>query len=180
MLPPAERTIHDGIPVTTPARTLLDLAATVDARTLERALNEAQVLRLTTPSALLPLLTQHSRHRGARALRALAEPDRTRMTRSEAERRLLKLTRTAQLPTPRTNARLGPFEVDFLWAEHRLIVEVDGFQFHSSRDAFERDRARDSELVARGYRVVRVTWRQIVRDPYAVVGRIAQALGSAR
>ncbi len=179
-LPQSERTSRAGVPVTTPARTLLDLAATVDTRTLERALNEAQVLRRTTPPALLPLLAQHPRHRGARALRALADPDRARgMTRSESERRLLALIEHADLPRPRINARLGHFEVDFLWPAQRLIVEVDGFRFHSSRGAFERDRARDAELVARGYRVVRVTWRQIVHEPYAVVGRIAQVLGSA-
>lgn len=179
-LPGGERTIHQGVPVTTPARTLLDLAAVVNTRTLERALNEAQVLRLTTPRALLPLLARHPRHRGARALRALVTDDRaTALTRSEAERRLLALIAAAGLPRPRSNARLRRYEVDFLWAEQRLVVEVDGFRYHSSRAAFERDRARDAELAGLGYRVIRVTWRQIVNEPYVVVARIAQALGSA-
>ena len=179
-LPGDETTIQDGIPTTTPARTLLDLAATAALRTLERALNEAQVLRLTTPSALLPLLTRHPRHRGTKALRALIDPAGTQgLTRSEAERRLLALIREAGLPLPRANVKLGRFEVDFLWAKQRLVVEVDGFRFHSTRAAFERDRARDAELAALGYRVVRVTWRQIVQEPYAVVARLAQAVGSA-
>jgi very-short-patch-repair endonuclease len=108
----------------------------------------------------------------------VADEGATAMTRSEAERRLLRLIRAAGLPLPNTNARLDPFEVDFLWPGHRLVVEVDGFAFHSSRAAFERDRARDAELTARGYRVIRVTWRQTAAEPYVAVARIAQALGS--
>ena len=82
--------------------------------------------------------------------------------------------------------RLGPYEVDFLWREQRLVVEVDGFAYHSDRAAFERDRRRDADLAALGYTVVRVTWRQLVDEPAAVVARVAQALarsgarGSAR
>jgi very-short-patch-repair endonuclease len=179
-LPTDETTTHDGIPTTAPARTLLDLAATASSRTLERALNEAQVLKLTTPPRLLPLLARHPRHRGTKALRALVDPAGTRgFTRSEAERRLLALIRAAGLPLPRANVKLGPYEVDFLWPAQRLVVEVDGFRYHSSRVAFERDRARDAELAALGYRVVRVTWRQIAEEPYAVVARLAQAVGSA-
>ena len=176
-LPADEKTIHQGIPITTPARSLFDAAAELPIRTLERALNEAQVLRLTTPSELLPLLARHPRHRGTRALRAaIGDGGTPALTRSEAERRFLALIRAAKLPPPRTNVRVGRHEVDFLWAAERLIVEVDGFRFHSSRHAFERDRARDADLAALGHKVVRVTWRQIVREPYAVVARIAQAL----
>jgi very-short-patch-repair endonuclease len=175
-----ETTTHHGIPVTTPARTLLDLAATAPIRTLERAFNETQVQNLTTPAALLPLLARHPRHRGSKALRALIDPAGSKgITRSEAERRLLDLIRASGLPLPRANVKLGPYEVDFLWREQRLVVEVDGFRYHSSRTAFERDRARDAALAARGYRVVRVTWRQLVEEPYAVVARLAQAIGSA-
>jgi very-short-patch-repair endonuclease len=97
-------------------------------------------------------------------------------TRSEAERRLLALIRAAGLPPPRTNVHVGPYEVDFLWPAHRLVVEVDGFAFHSSRAAFERDRRRDADLQARGLRVTRVTWRQLEREPHAVVARLAAAL----
>lgn len=176
----SEATIHRGVPVTTPVRTLLDLAAEVDTRTLERALNEAQVLDLTKSSDLRALLAQRRRHRGARALRALATNDgASGITRSEAERCLLALIRAAGLPIPRTNARVGPYEVDMLWPDQRLVAEVDGFRYHSSRFAFERDRARDAELTACGYRVIRVTWRQITDESFAVVARIAQALGSA-
>jgi very-short-patch-repair endonuclease len=73
-----------------------------------------------------------------------------------------------------TNVRLGPYEVDLLWRAERLIVEVDGFRFHSSRAAFERDRLRDAELQANGFRVIRVTWRQLADQPEAMLARLAR------
>ena len=72
--------------------------------------------------------------------------------------------------------RIGRHEVDFLWSSQRLVVEVDGFTYHASRAAFERDRLRDAELQAAGYRVIRVTWLQIERRPLALTARLAQAL----
>jgi very-short-patch-repair endonuclease len=69
--------------------------------------------------------------------------------------------------------------VDFLWRRHRLIVEIDGYRFHSSRSAFERDRRRDAELAAAGYQVIRVTWRQITEEPYSVVALLSQTLAAA-
>jgi very-short-patch-repair endonuclease len=89
---------------------------------------------------------------------------------------LLRLIRDARLPAPETNAYLHHLEVDFLWPQQRLVVEVDGFAYHSDRAAFERDRERDAALVAAGFRVIRVTWRQLVDQPLVVVARIASAL----
>ncbi len=100
-------------------------------------------------------------------------------TRSEAETRLLELVRGACPPPPRTNERVGRYELDFLWRGAGLALEVDGFAFHASRDRFEADRIRDAELAARGILVIRVTWRQIRDDPAAVIGRVARALGRA-
>jgi very-short-patch-repair endonuclease len=157
----AVRLLHH-LRVTSPQRTLSDLARTRHPG-LERAAAEAQARRLVSARRLEPILGAH-------------EPG---FTRSEAERRLLALIRAANLPAPRTNARLGPYEVDFLWLDHRLVVEVDGFAFHSSRTAFERDRARDADLTARGFRVIRVTWRQLQREPHAVVATLAAALARA-
>jgi very-short-patch-repair endonuclease len=74
------------------------------------------------------------------------------------------------------NAELGPYEIDFLWRTERLALETDGWEFHSDRKAFEDDRRRDADLVARGFRVIRVTWRQIAEEPLAVIARIAAAL----
>jgi very-short-patch-repair endonuclease len=101
------------------------------------------------------------------------------ITRSEAERRLLKLIRDANLPLPLTNVRLHGHTVDFCWPQNRLIVEFDGFAFHGHRRAFERDRKRDRTLVAAGYRVIRITWRQLTDEPLAVIASVAQALTAA-
>lgn len=90
------------------------------------------------------------------------------LTRSELERRFLRLCHRRRLPTPEVNARVGPFIVDFLWRDQRLIVETDGYRFHRGRSAFEADRARDIELKLRGYEVVRFTHRQVVDEAAGV------------
>jgi very-short-patch-repair endonuclease len=178
-LDPREARTCNRVPVTTPSRTLLDLAATVSPPELERAAAEAQVRRLVRGRDLLALLVRNPRHRGAATLRALIESEADpAMTRSEAERRFLSLIRAAELPAPEVNVRVGRHEVDFLWRESGLVVEVDGFRFHSSTAAFERDRARDAELLALGFHVMRVTWRQIVTRPEAMLVRLAQAIAA--
>jgi very-short-patch-repair endonuclease len=146
--------VHRGLPLTTPARTLRDLAPLLPTSEYERAVEEAQVQRLVP----------------------LRPGDEPRFTRSEAERRLLALTRAAGLPTPLTNTRVAGWEVDAFWPRHKLIVEVDGFAYHGNRAAFERDRRKDAALTAAGYRVVRITWRQLVREPHAVVALLARLL----
>jgi very-short-patch-repair endonuclease len=98
------------------------------------------------------------------------------VTRSEAEERFLELIRKSKLGNPMTNAELAGYRVDFLWRHERLVIEVDGHAFHSSRARFESDRMRDAVLVAAGMRVMRVTWQQIVHEPEALVARVAQAL----
>jgi very-short-patch-repair endonuclease len=169
----------EGIPVTAPARTIVDLAAVVAPRELEQAFAEAHARRLARRDELVSVLARRSGRPGTKALRALLDDDaRPAITRSEAEERLLVLIRASELPHPEVNVRVGYHEVDFLWRSQRLVVEVDGFRFHSSRAAFERDRLRDAELAAMGFRVVRVTWRQLVNRPEAVVTRIATALRS--
>jgi len=172
-----ERTKRKGIPVTTPARTLLDLAESVSPRELERALDEARVRRLVRRSQLTGVLDASPGRKGAAALAALLDREGDpKLTRSEAEERTLSLVRAARLPRPRVNARVGGLEVDLLWREQRLVVEVDGYAYHSSRTAFERDRLRDAELGAAGLRVMRLTWRVLVDEPEAVVARLASAL----
>ncbi len=175
-LTPGEVTIRHGIPTTTPVRTLLDLATVLPAAELERAVNEAQVLRLPgcTPF-IAPFATTH---RGARSLQAATHTD-PQLTRSEAEKRVLALIRAARLAKPQTNVMLHGFEVDLLWPSHRLVVEVDGYTVHSTRAAFERDRRRDATHLAHGHRVLRLTWRRIVEEPEATVATIASALASS-
>lgn len=174
-----EVTRRHGVPVTTPGRTLLDLAAELDERALARAIEEAQLLRLITPAELGSLNGRSSGRRGAKRLAAtLAAANEPRLTRSEAERRFLDIVRAARLPAPETNVRVAGYEVDFLWREQRLVVEVDGFAYHSSRAAFERDRRKDADLQAAGLRVVRVTYRQLIRDREALVARITRQIYS--
>jgi very-short-patch-repair endonuclease len=98
------------------------------------------------------------------------------LTRSEAETLALALFRSAELAEPQANVLVEGYEVDFLWETQRVVAEIDGFAFHSSPAEFERDRLRDAMLAAAGYRVVRVTWRQLTRGRDAVIARLAGAL----
>jgi very-short-patch-repair endonuclease len=172
VLRPAEVRIREGLRVTSPARTLVDLAAT-DAAAFVHAFDEAIVARLLTRADLdLALSTPR---RGTRALRAALDAGPA-PTRSAAERRLLDVVAKAGLPRPRTNVRVGRHEVDAWWAAERLVVEVDGYAAHTTRRAFEADRIRDAELQAAGHRVLRITWRQLHDRPHAVAARLAVAL----
>ncbi|HUH11513.1 MAG TPA: type IV toxin-antitoxin system AbiEi family antitoxin domain-containing protein [Longimicrobiales bacterium] len=172
----AEVTTIEGIPVTTPPRTLSDLAHSGPPRVLERALAEAYALRLVTPEGLRKLLTREKGRKGSCALRSFLGGSAPAWTRSEAEARFLALVRRGRLPEPQANVVVRGYEVDFLWRSERLVVEVDGFAFHSSARSFELDRRRDAVLTGAGLRVVRVTWRQIASEPDAVLVRLAQAL----
>ena len=93
---------------------------------------------------------------------------------------MLELIDMGGLPTPETNILVGESEVDFLWRSERVIAEVGGFAYHSSRREFENDRLRDCRLAAMGFRVVRVTWRQLTEEAHAVLVRLAQTLILAR
>ena len=166
-----------GVPLTTPARTLLDLATILARADLGRAVEQAELRRMTNHEQLTALLTRSRSHRGAARLEAVLDPGR-QFTRSEAERRLLRLVKAAGLPTPAANTWVAGYEVDFLWPGERLVVEVDGYAFHSTRAAFERDRVRDADLQAHGYRVLRFTWRRLAEAPEAVITAIATALAA--
>jgi very-short-patch-repair endonuclease len=176
-LPRSDYVIRDAIPVTTPARTIFDLAGDATDGDLERALAEAQVRKLVSERGIADQLERNPGRPGARALRALIEVEGgPAPTRAESERRVLRLVRASGLPVPEVNVLLGPYEVDFLWRGQRLALEMDGFASHGSRSRFERDRLRDSHLAALGYTVVRITWRQLAATPEAVVARLAAAL----
>jgi len=174
-----EVTIHDRVPVTTPARTLLDLAATLPRRSVERALDQAEVLRLFDATALHTVAAAHQGRPGARLLTALLEEHEagTTLTRSELEEAFLRLCDRAGVPRPVVNGRALGFESDFAWGDHGLVVEVDGFAFHRTRGAFERDRARDAVLAAAGVRTLRFTARQVERRPVEVVAALRAAQG---
>jgi Protein of unknown function (DUF559) len=165
---PDEATVRDGIPVTCVARTLFDIAATTTPREFERAVREAEFLRLPQRPSLEELLVRSPRRRGARRVRVTLEGlsrIRGRGSRSPLEDRFLRFAQAAGLPMPETNVLLrfgsGTYEADCLWREPRLIVELDGHEAHGTRSAFEGDRERDRHLQVEGWRVVRVTWRQL-------------------
>ena len=177
----SEVRVRQGLPTTTPLRTVLDLAAARDPD-LEPILAHYLHHHLITRPQIVAATTSRPTHRGAKGLNELiAATGGASFTRSEAERLLVALVRRAKLPAFETNVlvggRTGPrHEVDFLWRDHGLIVEVDGFAHHGHETRFHADRARDAELVALGYRVIRVTWRQLVDQPEVVIARLAAAL----
>lgn len=180
--PPNELTTTRGIPVTTPARTLLDLATVVGPQALERAINEAEVLRLTSPHSLDDLVNRHRGRPGIPAMSRILNAGSVgaTITRNEMEDRFFALLDEAGLPRPEVNAQLqiaGTWiEPDFMWPSSRLIVELDGYETHGTRAAFERDRARDRALQVAGCRVCRVTWRQLHERPAAVVSELSDLL----
>jgi hypothetical protein len=176
-----DRTAHRAIPVTTVARTLFDLG-TVDSARLPKAFEQADVLGLLDVRDLQRLVDEHPRRPGTSAVRAvLASAAGWRgITRSELEARFRVLVEEAGLPVPALNChvRLGvvDIEADAVWHEQRLIVELDGYAYHRTAAAFERDRARDRAAVAAGWRVIRITWRQLGNDRASVIGDLRRAL----
>jgi very-short-patch-repair endonuclease len=151
----AETTVHKGIPITTPARTIIDLARTLEGRALEHVVDVADQrglvdftdLRAARPASLKAVLSRYS----------------PAPTRSELEERFLRLCDDHGILRPETNARIEGFEVDFVWRDARLIVEVDGYAYHRSPAAFESDRERDVTLKTAGWQVLRFTWSQVQR-----------------
>jgi len=168
-------TTHRAIPVTSPARTILDLAATLPERALEKVLDRAERAEVTDRRALLAIAAASNGHRGsARLLRVLSEHvPGTTVTRSELEERMLLLCRAHGLPRPLVNHHVEGIEVDFVFRGARLLVEADSWRYHRDRDAFERDRERDAIFARAGYRVLRFTDRQMRADPQAVAATIA-------
>ncbi len=175
--PPPTRRRH-GLTVTSPAQTLLDLAAAQSPH-LEHAFIEAHGARLVTSSELTRAIRRAGPRRGVRALRALVGANESGFTRNKAERKLKALLRAGHLPVPLNNVSVCGYVVDCVWPEQRLVVEFDGYGFHGHRPAFETDRARDATLVANGYRVIRITWLQLTREPYAVLANLASALATS-
>jgi very-short-patch-repair endonuclease/predicted transcriptional regulator of viral defense system len=175
-LPLEDVRVVEQIRVTNPARTILDIGRFLGVDQLEHVVADAERRGLVRRRDLIEQVERNRGRPGVTKLRAVISEGTPAFTRSRAERRLLTLLRRSSLPSPITNARVGRHEVDFLWPHERVIVEVDGFQWHSDRAAFERDRVRDAELQALGYRVIRVTWRQLAREPRAVIARIAATL----
>ena len=175
---PRDVAVHDGLRCTTPARTLVDLAATAP-RLLPRALREAEVQRLDVGTVHV-LLAEHPRRRGARALRAaLAAFDPgTADARSPLEHDALDLIRRAGLPPAQANVLVCGHLVDLLWPREKVVVELDGRRTHATPSAFEEDRRRDIALQLAGYLVLRLTARRLREEARAVVGELSAALAA--
>ena len=178
-----EVTVLRGIPVTTVARTLLDLAVVLGRRQVERAVHEAEVRRLDDSRSLQELVARHPRRRGVATIKAILAAGRigSTVTHSELEARFVSFLDALGLPRPEVNASLQVagrwVEADCLWRAQRLIVELDGHAFHATTGAYERDRARDRSLHAGGWMVVRITWRQLHDDPDALATDLRSLLG---
>lgn len=181
-LSPDEVEVVAGVSVTGLSRTLLDLASILSRERLEGALNEAEVLGLTDRISVPALLARYPRKPGTVMLRAiLDDAGRPRgVTRRELERRFAEALSSTDLPRPHRNADVAVagrfFEVDCLWRAQRLIVELDGGFVHGTWRASERDRERDRLLQVDGWRVVRITWRQLRDDAPAVVADLRRLL----
>lgn len=176
-----ERAVHHGIPVTSPARTILDLAGRLGSREIENMLARAEREGLTRAEDVLSLLGRYPRRRGARALRAIiGSTGGPTLTRSPLEKEFAKLLRDTGLPFPMLNVPFGPYELDAFWPDLSFAVEVDGFAYHGNRARYEGDRQKDLWLKSRGITVLRLSWRQITRRPLATAVQLGQSLALAR
>ncbi len=165
-----------GVPVTSPARTVFDMTPRLRTEAaLRRFVNDARLTRTFRLSDLDELLVRHPRHPSTSRLMPFVQT-RGGPTRSEFEDRFTAFAREYGLPTPVTNTRLLGFEIDALFPEHRLIVELDGWDFHSDRGSFESDRDRDAELLAAGYQTIRITWERLKSQPAREAARLRAIL----
>lgn len=174
-----ERAVIDGIPITSPGRTVVDIASMLGSREIETIVAAAERQRLIRSDELAALPDRYRGRPGMSALRALIR-EQADFTRSEAERRCLEMLRTAGLPRPHVNVPVGPYELDLLWPDAGVAIEIDGRAHHSSRPRFDGDRRKDLWLRSRGIEVIRLSWRQITRDPMRTAVEVGQVLALAR
>jgi very-short-patch-repair endonuclease len=170
----------DGIPVTSPAQTVIDLACRHDRMTVERMVDEADRLDLITPPMLRAELAHHGGEPGVARLRAWLDRRTFRLTRSRLERLFLPLARDVGLPVPETKVWVNGFEVDFLWRDLRLVVETDSLRHHRTPAQQSRDHRRDQAHAAAGFTSLRFTHEQVRYEPEqvrSVLGEVARRLG---
>jgi very-short-patch-repair endonuclease len=180
-LHPDDRSEIDGIPVTSLARTLLDLAEVLTPLELQRAYERAEELEILDTTAVAALLARSNGRRGVAAVRSLLsyDPTAAASAESELERLFLDLIRDAGLPEPQVGVLVDGFLVDAIWPEANLVVELDGFEFHRDRETFERDRMKAAELRLAGRTVVAFTYRQVTEDEDWVLTTVRRLLGRA-
>jgi very-short-patch-repair endonuclease len=169
--------VHDGIPVTSPVQTLIDLASRHEQAMVERLVNEADRLRLVRTDDLRAALDDHAGERGVARLREILDRRTFRYTRSELERAFLPLVRAAGLPLPRTSVFVDGHEVDFHFPTLGLVIETDGLTYHRTPSQQAKDRERDQDHAAAGTTQLRFTHAQIHYDRVRVA-RILRATAS--
>jgi very-short-patch-repair endonuclease len=178
-LDPADVGFIGWLPVTSPARTLIDLAGVVEEDRLEQAVAEALQGSVTT-DGLRQQLARSNGRRGAKALRALLDRQSAPAhTKSDAELRMLSLLRRSGLPEPEVNVWVGGYLVDSHWPDQRVVAEFDGYAFHSDFRSFRRDRERSNTLQLMGITVLRFTWHDLTKRPSALVARLRRVLNPA-
>lgn len=175
---PEDRERVDGIPVTSVPRTLLDLAGVLDPHGQQRAYEEAARIRALDVRAIERLLARSNGRRGVGAVRALLDydPGPAADALSELERLFCDLIRDADLPMPSVNVLVEGFLVDAYWPAAGLVVELDGYEYHRDREAFERDHAKLGRLRLAGYEVLPLTYLQVTEEPEWVVGAVRSLL----
>jgi hypothetical protein len=172
-----DRALELGIPVTSLARTLLDLAGAVDFDWLRRILKRSEELRLFDLRAVESALARNTGHHGAAALRrAMAIYRPSPFTRSGLETEFFERCAAAGLPQPHMNYVEAGFELDAYWPEHRFAVELDVYETHGTHESFERDRERQEDLLLLGIGMTRVTGHRLAREPEEVMRRVARLL----
>lgn len=171
-LPAEDRRERDSIPVTSAARTLIDLATCLEPTPLEAAVNAADRLDLVDPEALREAVEQRRGQPGVPALRRLLDRDTFRLTDSELERLFLRIVRRTALPMPETGVRLNGFKVDFYWPELNLVVETDGLRYHRTPSRQRRDNERDQAHAVAGVERLRFSHYEVRHAP----GRVAAKL----
>jgi very-short-patch-repair endonuclease len=171
-----DRAYRHGIPVTSPSRTLLDIAAVASRKELARAIEAAERSGWLNPREMGKLIARNPRRPGMKALKAeLAAYDPImRRTRSILERDFLRECKRLGVPKPISNEIVEGLEVDMFWPDAKVIVELDSWEFHKTKAAFERDRRRDAWLERRGYRVLRVTYDWLATDPAEVAETVKE------
>jgi hypothetical protein len=175
---PQDATTWMGIPVTSPARTLVDLAAVVSAEELARAVHEAAIKHRTKPADVDEVLARRPNSKGAATLREILHGDQGKLL-SQLERAFIRLLRDAGLPLPVTNRLAGGRLVDCRWPDHRLTVELDSYRYHASRHAWELDRKREREAYARGDQFRRYTWGDVFERPAQTIRELQSAVRAA-
>jgi very-short-patch-repair endonuclease len=183
VLEPQDFTVRDGVPVTSVARTLLDLAAVLRPPDLEVAIDRAERLGLFDLTAVVDVLNRANGRKGARALRRVVQAYEHSTQKSELERAFKQLTEPDKtIPSPSFNALVegetGTHEVDAFWATHQLAVQLDGFEFHRTRRDREKDALSDADLELAGYRVMRFTWDDVTVSGDRTLRRLRLALGA--